>query len=1135
MLDPTYLRYIYDNLIKGNIHPDNAAELPNGLIGLYEEAFEENFPIIKRQQLLQRFALFALLKKEVSAAFVCEVLGETEDDIQEFISTYSAWFNSPESGKYQLYHERLKVYLLQKLSEGEINDLHEKLITRLEQAIKEQQADEFEFYALEFLAGHLGVSAMLYGDGKKLIDLSYSLYHWQRQLKISKSYTWTKNGLKEVMSWASKYNEDEVIECGLQMVDLHHQEQNAAPQIVALVAEGDFDSALKRIEQFGGSDKEGLQRKFILYMLCLMELTLLDSKDKPFRKEGIEKLLKHLDEQLPVDDSLLNWDDFFSSYLIFQITSVMAEIELDYLIIYKRTEFWTSEWVTEMGPYSDYQFKLFIDCVGCINNDLWWRRSELLRYISEEYAKHEKIDNALECALEISDDSYKGSALHFISIKLANQGSIDKAFDYASYISNDYWWCMTMKDISSALVKHMKIEEASTAINKSLECAREIIDDFYMISSILDISIELNQQGKINDAAILMKEVIEYTQETSDENDKIALLKKISTELAKQGMKTEALNCVRLISSEFEQNKVIMDISIELTKQEKIEEAQNYIIEITNNQFVNIAMKQILTEQAKKGKIKEASEIARGISDEFYMISSLLAIGIELYKQGKFNEADLLTDEVIENTIRLTKENDKIDLLKKISIELAKQGKNKQSLRCIRYLNSDFEMSLNMNRISSEFSKQGNYFEAFFVMQENLKYTIKYSKTFFIKTIAIKLSNQGKSKEALDCVLGISNKSGKNSVLKYISCKLAQQGKLELAFIFARFISFDSDKSFALNVISNNFAKQGKLDEAKAVLKESIQNAKNIKDYLSKGRAFKDISSELYIQGKLEEALATLSVSQECVLDISDYKYKSIMLTEISNELTKQEKVNEAASLIKQALEYARLIDLSREKDKSFALGKISIELSNKGEFNEAIILAKSIIDYLEKCTTLNKISIELNRRGKFNEATDIVQEAIACARMITIKWQKTKALNEIALEQAKHGNLTFAEEIISLEIPEMAKKQSCWKTIAQNIIKENGLQNAFQKTFSIKNIEARLFYLSGLAEGISIYDFNIKILIKVLPLLKNNPMSIEHLLYTHAINELFFENSDKQKIQKFNRTLNLQWAVDLKKELGQN
>lgn len=60
-LDPTYLRYIYDNLILGSIHPENASELPDGLIGLYEEAFEDCNSVIERQKLLKQFALFTLL------------------------------------------------------------------------------------------------------------------------------------------------------------------------------------------------------------------------------------------------------------------------------------------------------------------------------------------------------------------------------------------------------------------------------------------------------------------------------------------------------------------------------------------------------------------------------------------------------------------------------------------------------------------------------------------------------------------------------------------------------------------------------------------------------------------------------------------------------------------------------------------------------------------------------------------------------------------------------------------------------------------------------------------------------------------------------------------------------------------
>jgi len=460
-LEPTYLRYIYDGLIKGSIHPENAAELPDGLIGMYEEALDERTSVVERQKLLQRFAIWALLKKEVSAAFVGEVLGESEDDIQEFISTYSAWFNSPESGKYQLYHERLKVYLLQKLSEEEIHSLHEKIIERIEKAIEAQKADEFEWYGLEFSTSHLWTAAMLNGEGKKLIELAYSQTHWQRQLKISKGYSWTNNGLKQVMTWASKYNNDEVIECGLQMVDLHHQEQNAAPQIVALIAEGEFDAALKRIEQFGGSDKEGLQRKFIVYMLCLMELTLLDSKDRPNRKDGIEKLLKHLDEQLPVDHSVLNWGDFFSGHLIFLMACKAYELGLEFEPIIKRTENFDFKWIESNGPYSTTAF-FVIEKMSLSISDKE-RKQELTKYFLVGLASNKQF-KFINSLLRKADIELKDDYLDLIATTLALKREFKKSLHYALKIIDAVDKNSTLIRITNILLESNQYVEAKEVL-----------------------------------------------------------------------------------------------------------------------------------------------------------------------------------------------------------------------------------------------------------------------------------------------------------------------------------------------------------------------------------------------------------------------------------------------------------------------------------------------------------------------------------------------------------------------------------------------------------------------------------------------------------------------------------------------
>jgi len=140
-IEPTYLRYTNDQLLKGKLNSKNPAGLPDGFTGIYEEVFNAIISLKERKTILLQMAVWALLKKEVSTQFVAEVLEAPLENIQELIAHYSFLFNSPESGKYQLYHGRLKVYLLQKLSKWEVNVLHEKLIARLEKAIEEQKAD----------------------------------------------------------------------------------------------------------------------------------------------------------------------------------------------------------------------------------------------------------------------------------------------------------------------------------------------------------------------------------------------------------------------------------------------------------------------------------------------------------------------------------------------------------------------------------------------------------------------------------------------------------------------------------------------------------------------------------------------------------------------------------------------------------------------------------------------------------------------------------------------------------------------------------------------------------------------------------------------------------------------------------
>jgi hypothetical protein len=352
-LEPTYLRYIYDGLVKGSIHPENAAELPEGLIGLYEEAFDERTSVVERQKLLERFAIWALLKKEVSVAFVAEVLGEIEDDIQDFISTYSAWFNSPESGKYQLYHERLKVYLLQKLSEKEIHELHEKLISRLEKAIEEQQADEFEWYGLEFLGYHYSIQSKSTKDIKYAKDLFHCFYKFQsskatltRQKQLSYSYKWSKNNLYLLSELAIIFESNITFNISDLACEILNEENYIIDKLEILLGQGDHYHSIQLISELQDNEIESIELKlyYILFFVMACNEPVGIKNSVPL----LEDLLsKHAGE-------LFYLEHLIPSSLILSICIKLNNTGISSDFIIKSCENWTEDSYCQSSVILDY-------------------------------------------------------------------------------------------------------------------------------------------------------------------------------------------------------------------------------------------------------------------------------------------------------------------------------------------------------------------------------------------------------------------------------------------------------------------------------------------------------------------------------------------------------------------------------------------------------------------------------------------------------------------------------------------------------------------------------------------------------------------------------------------------------------
>jgi len=213
MIDPTYLRTIYDGLHSGVVHKDNASALPLGLEGIYEEYLPAASCVKERQKFLDFFSAWALLKKEVTPDFVSSVLSWTEEQVIEYILQFSKWFNSPVSGKYILYHERLRSYILMRNSGNAINITRSNLINTIAQSLKNENQVEHKEYAFSHLIHLLGntdlLNNQLSGVSKKILN---SQDYWENAYLYNKNLNSLQSQIWPYLWLASRKNDWELLE-----------------------------------------------------------------------------------------------------------------------------------------------------------------------------------------------------------------------------------------------------------------------------------------------------------------------------------------------------------------------------------------------------------------------------------------------------------------------------------------------------------------------------------------------------------------------------------------------------------------------------------------------------------------------------------------------------------------------------------------------------------------------------------------------------------------------------------------------------------------------------------------------------------------------------------------------------------
>ena len=234
-------------------------------------------------------------------------------------------------------------------------------------------------------------------------------------------------------------------------------------------------------------------------------------------------------------------------------------------------------------------------------------------------------------------------------------------------------------------------------------------------------------------------------------------------------------------------------------------------------------------------------------------------------------------------------------------------------------------------------------------------------------------------------------------------------------------------------------------------------------------------------------------------------------MARFSTELKKRERKEESEKLLSNAIESAMDLKINDEMD---------FELAMIGHASS-----------YWRSHALTTISDELRKQGNSEHSLKMMEDALYHAkREADLNW-KGMGLNDIAFELSKRGKWLLVENATN-EILGTATRQECWQQIGKEAYASKGYQEALQILPHFSSAEAQEHILQGITQALQVDAITKEVAHLALKLPAQKVQSMEHVMQVHAIHQLFFEELPSEKLERYNRTLNLQWAMDIKAQM---
>ncbi|MCB1191995.1 MAG: AAA family ATPase [Leptospiraceae bacterium] len=624
-IDPSFLRFVYDEIVSGKISPSNESAIPKGLSGLYARELKnpkERYEV--REKNLRTITAFAIPNSSVSIDFLSQATGIDLEELQSIVETRSKWFNRDNRGRISLFHDRLRTATEQPTEPRVIASLckFSLLCGRVGEESQTSVSEAFRMAEEGDLEGAVARVSVIQDEEKLFLAFLY--------LILINSKT------------------DETI----QGRNLEFILNKIEEQIVETISDLNFRSIWKFLIQqlflhcnfYGNMDRFLNLLPLDTLNVDLILRSYLKRESKEESKNFIEQIAKMSDEDIKKAIKILV--EFQEFGLAFRLQESIKEDKLSGLasilkglILQKNHEKLKNEKFKRLKNILNYfpkkeeislSAEVYIQMIQILENiEGFKNQGSLLKTITEMFGRNieiqgetEIIESIIKLTENIEDYNDKDSILQSIVIPIVKKGEINRALQLVEKIQNYSTKNSALNNIAETLANR-------DAYEKALQVAESI-------------------QGF---------------------SEKNWALQEIAKLLAEKGELEKALRTTENIQDFDYKNVALQEIAKELTRKGEFEKALQIVESIKDYYCKNDALQEIAETLAKQNEFEKALEVAESIHNmEYnYKISAYQEIAKELGKSGDIPGKITFFERIIESLKEFNEVYDKSKLIKNLS------------------------------------------------------------------------------------------------------------------------------------------------------------------------------------------------------------------------------------------------------------------------------------------------------------------------------------------------------------------------------------------------------------------------------------------------------------------------------------